>query len=65
MTTHRCVSTRPIDLADGRPVAPGERVRNLDVDAEHNQALVDAGVLIEETQKTEKPAQRAKTDGGS
>lgn len=52
MSVHRCVSTHPIDLADGRPVAPGDRVRNLDTSDEHNQRLVDEGALLEEPAKS-------------
>lgn len=43
------VCSHPIDLADGRPVAPGGRVE-ISEDAAalpHNKALIDEGTLIE------------------
>jgi hypothetical protein len=37
----------PVDLADGRVLAPGETVKSLDLKEPHNRQLVDAGRLVE------------------
>lgn len=35
----------PIDLDDGRILAPGDYVEGVDVDAVHNANLIDGGLL--------------------
>lgn len=58
------VCSHPIDLADGRPLAPGGRVE-LDKDAAalaHNKALIDEGTLIE-IAPVKKAATRGQKEG--
>jgi hypothetical protein len=40
-----CVSTRGCDLADGRPIGPGETQHDVDVFDTHNRQLLDDGRL--------------------
>lgn len=47
MKRYRSVARTPIDLADGRTLAPGESAE-LDAGAPHNAALIADGRLLEE-----------------
>ncbi len=51
-STYRCVSTHPVDLADGRIVAPGDVVQP-DLNLEHDRLLVESGLLIENAEEVE------------
>lgn len=42
---HRAAATHPIDLADGRMLAPGQSA-DIDPAEPHHRILVDAGLLI-------------------
>lgn len=39
------VSTHPIDLADGRPLGPGESAGDVDTNDPHNADLVESGLI--------------------
>lgn len=41
-----CTSTHPIDLDDGRELAPGQTVEEVDLDHPHNRTLVLDGSLV-------------------
>ena len=41
-----CTSTHPVDLNDGRVLAPGDTAEGIDVYLPHNAALIADGHLI-------------------
>lgn len=41
-----CSATHPIDLSDGRPLAPGEVAEDIDTDDPHQRALILDGHLL-------------------
>lgn len=43
--TVKNTGTHPVDLADGRPLAPGESAVNVDVDDAHNADLIEQGLV--------------------
>ena len=65
MTEHVNVGVHPEDLADGRVIAPGEKVENLDTKSPHNQRLVDDGVLVpvNAPEAAPEPRQRRQKEG--
>lgn len=57
-----CSSTHPVDLDDGRGLAPGESATDVDTDAPHNRDLVlDGHIRVEEgmTPRTRRQATEA------
>jgi hypothetical protein len=40
-----CTATHPVDLADGRSLAPGQSADDVSVTNHHNKALVEGGSL--------------------
>lgn len=50
-----CTATHPIDIDDGRTLAPGDVAKDVDVNHPHQQGLIDDGnllVLVEERPHT-------------
>lgn len=41
-----CTAAHPVDLADGRSLAPGESADDVSINNAHNKVLVDGGDLV-------------------
>jgi hypothetical protein len=54
-------SSRRVDLADGRVLAPGEIAHNVAPGSEHNQALEDAGDITRAHEPKSDTAKREKS----
>lgn len=52
----------PVDLADGRTLAPSETVEGVDLDIEHNRNLVLDGALVVEEGFTPRTSKAAKAE---
>lgn len=57
----RYVDNHPVDLADGRPIAPGEFVflSEEEADIPHNKSLIADGKLLPTGEKSEEVAEKA------
>lgn len=60
MATGINTATHPIDLSNGRILAPGERADDIDTDHPHQRALVVDGLLHVEEGSTPRKRQPAK-----
>lgn len=58
----KCVSRHVEDLADGRVIAPGETVFDVDANEGHNKSLVERGAIIVLDKKQAKANQGANTE---
>lgn len=46
--TVKNTGTHPVDLADGRPLAPGETAPDVDTTDSHNADLIESGLITVE-----------------
>lgn len=57
------VSGHPIDLNDGRTLAPGEEADGVDIDHPHNQSLLDSGHVVHVKEQKTKSRRQADDHG--
>lgn len=62
MTRFVAALNHPVDVADGRTLAPGEAITDLDLDDPHNAALVEDGALLETEDAVEAEPEPEVTD---